>query len=92
MPESTPPDRLTDTPVNRAPEGEGSRAPLAEEKGTPLQQSIYDGAGNEIVVVTTTNEEGVRKQGTGADAEEALKDAKETKEPIGEGFNPPPGH
>lgn len=79
----------------RAPANEGWRAPFLGESGSEpgaAQHSIYDGAGNETVVVTTTNEEGVRKQGTGKTAEEAAKDARSSKEPIGEGFNPPPGH
>ena len=84
--------RLTDTPVNRAPEGEGVRAPRATEKGTPLQQSVFDGAGNEEVVVTATQPDGTRKQGTGADADEAMKDAMDPSEPIGEGFGTAGGH
>ena len=92
MPESESSGRLTDTPVNRAPEGEGFRAPRATEKGTPLQQSVYDGAGNEVVVVTHTDESGQRKQGTGADADEALSDALNKDEPLGEGFGTAAGH
>ncbi len=89
MPESTPSDRTTESPVNRAPEGEGARAPFVTEKGTPIQQSIFDGSGNEIIVVTIETEEG-RRQGTGANYEEALKNARESGEIIGEGFFPPP--
>ena len=92
MPESEPTSRTSTTPVNRAPEGEGVRAPFATEKGQPLQQSVFDGAGNEVVVVTATQEDGTRKQGTGADAAEALKEAMETDEPIGEGFGTAGGH
>jgi hypothetical protein len=78
----------SDHPQYRAPKGEGYDAPHVEETGI-AQQSVFDGAGNETVVVTTTNDDGVRKQGTGATAEDALKDAHDTKEPIGEGFYPP---
>ena len=84
------PDETGDHPRYRAGQDEGYRAPHVEETGI-AQQSVFDGAGNEIVVVTTTNPEGVRKQGTGSTAEEALEDALDSKEPIGEGFNPPPG-
>lgn len=80
-----------DHPVHRAGPREGFRAPWASETGV-LQQSIYDGAGNEVVVVTTTNADGVRKQGTGPNARAAMEDAKSTKEPIGEGFGTAGGH
>jgi hypothetical protein len=80
-----------DHPRHRAGSHEGYRAPSVDETGI-AQQSIFDGAGNEIVVVTTTNADGRRKQGTGATLEEALADAEDTNEPIGEGFYPPPGH
>ncbi len=86
-------DRLgsSDHPQSRAPEGEGVDAPMREDKG-PIQSSVFDGAGNETVVVTTAGPDGKRKQGTGATAEEAAADAQNPKEPIGEGFYPPPGH
>ena len=82
-------DRLgsSDHPQYRAPEGQGNAAPI--EDGV-IQQSIFDGAGNEVIVATTTNAEGVRKQGTGATAEEAIADAKDPEESIGEGFDPQP--
>src|SRR5919109_3674027 len=73
----------------RAGENEGVRAPFQEEKG-PIQSAVYDGAGNEIVVVTTQDEEGTRKQGTGATAEEALKDAQDPEQELGDGFYPTP--
>ena len=85
-------DRLgsSDHPQYRAPEGEGVDAPFHEDKGL-IQSSVFDGAGNETVVVTTQGPDGRRKQGTGATAEEALEDSQDD-EPIGEGFYPPPGH
>jgi hypothetical protein len=76
---------------HRAGPNEGWRAPRVEETGV-AQSSIYDGAGNEIVVVTTTDADGRNKQGTGASAEEAMESAKDTKEPIGEGFGTAGGH
>ncbi len=75
----------SDHPQHRAGPDEGYRAPSVDETGI-AQQSIFDGAGNEVVVVTTTNEDGVVQQGTGANAEEALKDARRSDKPIGDGF------
>jgi hypothetical protein len=89
MPDTADGGRLADSPAHRAPEGEGARAPFVTEKGEPIQQSIFDGSGNEIIVVTIETEEG-RRQGTGATYEEALKNARASKEIIGEGFFPPP--
>lgn len=63
-----------------APEGEG----VASDD--PAQMSIYDGAGNETVVVMAENEEGRRAQGTGATAEEAQKDAESGDTILGKGF------
>lgn len=64
----------------RAPEGEG----IASDD--PSQMSLYDGAGNETVVVTAENEQGRRAQGTGKTAEEALADARKGDSMLGEGF------
>ena len=75
----------SDRPQHRAADDEGYRAPRVEDTGV-AQSSIFDGAGNEIVVATTTDADGNRTQGTGATFEEALKDAQDTKEPIGKGF------
>ena len=78
-------DRLTSTPQNRAP-GQGVNAPSNEGGAEgPIQSSVFD-AGEEVVVVTDTDEAGQRKQGTGADASEATADAQDKSEPIGEGF------
>ena len=63
-----------------APEGQGVDA---DDAG---QMSIYDGAGNEVVVAMGENEEGRRAQGTGATAEEALEDAKSGDSILGKGF------
>ncbi|MEW6154299.1 MAG: hypothetical protein AB1673_09975 [Actinomycetota bacterium] len=81
----------SDHPQHRADDDEGYRAPSVDETGV-AQQSIFDGAGNEVVVVTTTDEDGRRKQGTGASFEEALADAQDSSEPIGDGFGPGGGH
>ena len=81
----------TEHDVNRAGPNEGYRAPRVEETGV-AQSSIFDGAGNEVVVVTGTDADGRNKQGTGANAEEAMKSLSDTKEPIGEGFGTAAGH
>ncbi|MFP5317790.1 MAG: hypothetical protein ACLGI2_05785 [Acidimicrobiia bacterium] len=80
----------TDHPQHRAPEGEGWRAPRNDEGGGDgvAQHSIYDGAGNEIVVANTTGPDGRPMQGTGPTAADAIDDAKNAKGPIGEGFGP----
>lgn len=83
----------SDHPQHRAGPDEGYRAPRVTKESGVAQSSIFDGAGNEVVVVTTTNEKtGERKQGTGASAEEAMKSAQDTKEPIGEQFGTAGGH
>lgn len=78
----------TDHEQHRAPEGEGWRAPFASDTGGVPQHSVYDGAGNEVVVATTTGPDGNIKQGTGDNFDDAMKDAKEGKGPIGEGYGP----
>lgn len=65
-------------------ENEGIRS------SSPDQMSVYDGSGKEYVVVVGQDDEGRRKQGTGETAAEAAADARSSKEPIGEGFYPPP--
>src|SRR3712207_5821293 len=77
----------TDHPQHRAGPDEGNRAPRVDQTGGGVaQHSIFDGAGNEVVVATTTNDEGQVKQGTGPTAADAIADAKDPSEPIGEGF------
>jgi hypothetical protein len=80
----------TDHPQHRAGPDEGVRAPRNDEGGGDgvAQSSIFDGAGNEVVVATTTGPDGRVIQGTGPTAEDAIKDAKNPKGPIGEGFGP----
>jgi hypothetical protein len=84
-------DRMgsSDHPQYRAPEGEGVDAPFQTDKG-PIQSSVFDGAGNETVVVTTGDAEGNRTQGTGATAEEAMAEAQESDIAVGDGFYPEP--
>jgi len=78
----------SDHPQHRAGAGEGSRAPMATETGVS-EISIFDGAGNETVVRTTTDAEGHRAQGTGASSAEAAADAERLLDDgggVGEGF------
>jgi len=80
----------SDHPQHRAGPGEGSRAPLATETGVS-EMSIFDGAGNETVVRTTTDAEGHRAQGTGDSSAEAAADAERLLDEgggVGEGFGP----
>lgn len=79
----------TDHPVNRAAADEGSGAPGPDELGH-AEHSIFDGKGNESVVVTTNDSEGQRVQATGASREEALSNVDDTDK-IGEDFGPPDG-
>ena len=64
-----------DHEVKRAGEGEGVRAPLAAEGADHAEFSIFDGKGNEQVVVVTENEEGKRVQATGDSSAEAAEKA-----------------
>lgn len=76
---------------HRAGPGEGARAPSADETGVS-EISVYDGAGNESVVRTTTDADGRRAQGTGASSEDAAADADRLLDKegggIGEAFGP----
>ncbi len=74
----------SDHEQHRTPEGEGGEATMASEESGPAQMTVYDGKGNEKVMVTTDSEEGTAVQGSGETAEEAIKDAK-SGGPIGPG-------
>lgn len=63
---------------------------MGETQGEPLEHSIWDGAGNEIKVVTTVDDEGRPSEGTGKTREEALEDAKTPGQMLGHGFDTPP--
>ena len=70
---------------NRVGPDEGVRKAEPEEGGIG-EMSIFDGRGNEMVVANTVDEDGNFRQGTGATSEEAIKNAKKGKDPIGKGF------
>ena len=73
----------------RAPEGEGVSAPLSKDSGGPPQMSIFDGAGNESVVVLGQNEEDGRVgQGAGATLEDAKEDARTGDSLLSDDFSP----
>ena len=86
--EFSDPNRVVGTPeeARRAPEGEGNRAPLAQYEGGDPQFSIFDGQGNENVVVVTENDEGKSVAATGETAEEAQKSVGKMDTTIGEKY------
>jgi hypothetical protein len=77
----------TDHPQHRAGADEGYRKDPTDDSKPP-QISIFDGAGNESVVVATTNAEGKVAQGTGATAAEAAADAETAEGKLGDAFSP----
>ena len=79
---------IWDHEVRRAPEGEGSGAPLTTEGGDHAQFSIYDGKGNENVVVVADDPKGRSSAGTGHTAAEALDDATSNEKIIGDLYEP----
>jgi hypothetical protein len=52
--------------------------------------SVFDGAGNESVVVIAEDDEGRLSEGTGASSAEAMADAKKPGDRLGHGFNKMP--
>lgn len=76
----------SDHPQHRTPAGEGSDSGLAQHESGPAEFSIYDGAGNEMAAVLTEDETGFPREGTGADHEEAVKEARDPENKLGEGF------
>lgn len=61
--------------AERVPDGQGARSPHVEDSGRG-EHSVYDGSGQEVVVVTTTDDSGRVAQGSGSDVDEAMKDAR----------------
>ena len=78
----------SDHEQHRAGPNEGVRAPLSRDSGGPSQISVFDGKGNEEVVVLSENEEGKTSQGTGKSAAEAMENAKDPGDTLGKGFGP----
>jgi len=73
---------------NRAGEGEGVRAPLAQDGADHSEFSVFDGQGNEQVVVVDTNDDGKLVQSTGNSSAEATKGVKKLKKRLGDAFGP----
>src|SRR3712207_1675035 len=85
----------TDHPQHRAGEGEGVRAPYAEETGVS-EISVFDGKGNESVVRTVGGAGGERVQGTGPTSADAAANAEElleegARQDVGPGTGPATG-
>lgn len=78
-------------PQHRAGPGEGVRAPFAHEEGGDPQISVFDGKGNEQVVVAATNKDGRPAQGSGDDPGEARAEAHEGEAHPGSAFIGPGG-
>ena len=76
----------SDHPQHRAAEGEGVRRDV--NAPDHAEHSIFDGAGNESVVVTVADDEGRVSQGTGRSSEDAMKDAKAPGDMLGKDFSP----
>ncbi len=66
----------SDHPQHRTPGGQGSESTMSEEQPGPSEVSIFDGAGNERVMVTADGTDGRASQGTGDTAEDAMEDVK----------------
>ena len=73
----------SDHEQHRTPAGQASESTMSEEQAGPAEMSIYDGAGNEAVMVSTDGEDGKAVQGTGDTLDEALKDAQSGEGPLG---------
>ncbi|HEX3541848.1 MAG TPA: hypothetical protein VHT75_15550 [Acidimicrobiales bacterium] len=77
-----------DHPQRRAAPGEGHRAPLTSEGADHPEFSIFDGKGNESVVVVAPDEEGRTAEGTGPSSAAAAADAKKPGDLLGGDFSP----
>ncbi|MDQ6615242.1 MAG: hypothetical protein M3083_10960 [Actinomycetota bacterium] len=76
----------TNEEKHRAGPGEGVRAPLVQDGADHAEFSIFDGAGNESVVVVGPDDEGRTSEGTGPTSAAAMKDAKKPGNLLGEVF------
>ena len=85
------PDRagVSDHGQHRSGPGEANDAPWAKDAGH-AEYAVFDGRGNESVVVVTDNEEGKPVQATGDSSEEAMKSAAKQDDMISKQFTPNP--
>ena len=77
---------------HRAGAGEGVRAPFASDGADHSEFSIFDGAGNEQVVVVTNNKDGKPVQSTGDSSASAMKGVNKLKGRLGAAFGHATGH
>ena len=81
----------TEGPRHRAAPGEGVRAPFIKDGADHAEFSIFDGKGNESVVVVADGADGRVVEGTGPDSAAAMADAKRSGETLGKDFGPVTG-
>ena len=79
----------SDPESHRAGPGEGIRAPFAQDSGGQAQTSVFDGKGNESVVVFGENEDGRPAQGTGPDVASAEAEVDQGEADPGSDFGNP---
>ncbi len=79
-----------DTPPRRAAPGEGVRSQMAQYGADHAEYSVFDGKGNEEVVVVGDNKRGKPSQATGASSEEAQSKLPEQDELLSPAFDTPP--
>lgn len=79
-----------DTEVRRAGPGEGVRSQLAQDGADHAEFSIFDGKGNEEVVVVGDNKEGKPVQATGASSAEAASKVEDQDIALSPAFDTPP--
>ncbi len=77
---------------HRAGADEGVRAPFASDGADHSEFSIFDGAGNEQVVVVATNDDGKLVQSTGDSSASAMRGVNKLKQRLGAAFGHPTGH
>ncbi len=78
--------------AHSAPQGEGITSAFLRDGNDVAETSVFDGAGNEAVVVVGQDDEGRWSEGTGPDRAAALKNMKEGKDRLGKDFSPSGGH
>jgi hypothetical protein len=80
---------VSDHEQHRSGPGEGQDAPFAADAGH-AEFAVFDGKGNESVVVVTENEQGKVVESAGESSAEAMKKAGKQEERIAPVFNTPP--
>lgn len=75
-------------PNYRAAPGEGVRAPMIKDGADHAEFSIFDGKGNESVVVVATDGEGRTTEAAGATSDEAMNAARKPGDLLKGEFGP----